>query len=191
MFTGIITKVGIIKEWDKSSGRIGIESGYNNLKLGESISCSGVCLTVSELNDSIFYCNLSPETILKPNLKNKMVNEKINLERSLKLGDELGGHLVFGHVDGISILKKVAQNQNSWILEFSLNDSLLKYLTSKCSISIDGISLTVNEVFENAFNVSIIPFTWQNTNLKESKIGDYFNIEIDMLSRYVFRALKK
>ena len=191
MFTGIITKVGIIKEWDKSSGRIGIESGYNNLKLGESISCSGVCLTVSELNDSIFYCNLSPETILKTNLKNKMVNEKINLERSLKLGDELGGHLVFGHVDGISILKKVTQNKNSWILEFSLNDNLIKYLTNKCSISIDGISLTVNEVFENSFNVSIIPFTWQNTNLEGSKMGDNFNIEIDMLSRYVFRALKK
>ena len=191
MFTGIITSVGIIKEWDKSSGRLGIESGYYNLKLGESISCSGVCLTVSEFKANIFYCNLSPETMSKTNLKNKIVKEKINLERSLKLGDELGGHLVFGHVDGISILKKVVQNQNSWILEFSLNDSLLKYLTSKCSISIDGISLTVNEVFENAFNVSIIPFTWQNTNLKESKIGDYFNIEIDMLSRYVFRALKK
>ncbi len=191
MFTGIITSVGIIKEWDSSSGRIGIESGYHNLKLGESISCSGVCLTVAEFKDNIFYCNLSPETISKTNLKNKMVKEKINLERSLKLGDELGGHLVFGHVDGICILKKVTQKKNSWILEFSLNDALIKYLTNKCSISIDGISLTVNEVFENSFNVSIIPFTWQNTNLNESKTGDSFNIEIDMLSRYVFKALKK
>lgn len=191
MFTGIITSVGIIKEWNKNSGRIGIECSYDNLKLGESISCSGVCLTVSEFKDNIFYCNLSPETVSKTNLKKKMVKEKVNLERSLRLGDDLGGHLVFGHVDGISILEKISKNENSWVLGFSLNRNLIKYLAVKCSIAIDGISLTVNEVFENSFNVSIVPFTWDNTNLKSSKIGTSFNIEIDMLSRYVFRALNK
>jgi len=191
MFTGIITSVGIIKEWDEASGRIGIESSYNDLKLGESISCTGVCLTVSEFKDNVFYCNLSPETISKTNLKKKMIKDKLNLERSLKLGDDLGGHLVFGHVDGISILEKITKNDNAWILEFSMNRNLLKYLAKKCSIAIDGISLTVNEVFQDSFNVSIIPFTWKNTNLKVSQIGNEFNIEIDMLSRYVFRALNK
>lgn len=191
MFTGIITSVGIIKEWDEASGRIGIESSYYDLKLGESISCTGICLTVSEFKDNIFYCNLSPETISKTNLKKKMVKDKLNLERSLKLGDDLGGHLVFGHVDGISILEKKTKNDNAWILEFSMDRNLIKYLAKKCSIAIDGISLTVNDVFEDSFNVSIIPFTWKNTNLKVSQIGNEFNIEIDMLSRYVFRALNK
>ena len=191
MFTGIITSLGIIKEWDKRSGRIGIKSSYNKLKLGESISCSGVCLTVSEFNDNVFYCNLSPETISKTNLKTKIVKDKINLERSLRLGDELGGHLVFGHVDGISILEEITKNENAWILKFSLNCNLIKYLAKKCSIAVDGISLTVNEVFNDSFNVSIIPFTWENTNLQSSIVGTPFNIEIDMLSRYVFRALNK
>ena len=103
----------------------------------------------------------------------------------------MSGHLVFGHVDGLSTLNDIKNDKDSWILNFSLNADLSKYLTNKCSISIDGISLTVNNVDGENFDISVVPFTWENTNLKFSAVGDKFNVEIDMLARYVFKALKK
>ncbi len=191
MFTGIIKGIGVIESWDVKSRVIEIKSDFNNLILGESISCSGVCLTVSKFKNKIFLCNLSSETLEKTNLKTKKKGDKLNLERSLKIGDEISGHLVFGHVDGVGSLINIKKDKDSWILKFSVSSGLLKFLTEKCSISIDGISLTVNNVFEDGFDVSIVPFTWQNTNLSFSNLGDNFNIEIDMLARYVFRALRK
>ena len=191
MFTGIIKDIGEIKGFDFKKRVLSIKSNFENLILGESISCSGVCLTVSKYKKKTFYCNLSSETISKTNLKIKKVGDKLNLERSLKIGEDLSGHLVFGHVDGISTLKKIKNDKDSWILSFSLSSNLLKFITEKCSVSIDGISLTVNKVHKNSFDVSIVPFTWQHTSLKYSEIGDKFNIEIDMLARYVFKALKK
>ena len=191
MFTGIIKEVGKIKFWDTKKKSIGIQSNFKGLILGESISCSGVCLTVSRIEKKTFFCDLSSETLLKTNLNFKNIGDKLNLERSLKIGDDLSGHLVFGHVDGISCLKKINNIKDSWILNFNVSKNLIKYLTEKSSISIDGISLTVNNVYNNGFDVSIVPFTWNNTNLKNALVGDNFNIEIDMLARYVFRALKK
>jgi riboflavin synthase len=191
MFTGIIKGIGVIESWDVKSRVIEIKSDFNNLILGESISCSGVCFTVSKFKNKIFLCNLSSETLEKTNLKTKKKGDKLNLERSLKIGDEISGHLVFGHVDGVGSLINIKKDKDSWILKFSVSSGLLKFLTEKCSISIDGISLTVNNVFEDGFDVSIVPFTWQNTNLSFSNLGDNFNIEIDMLARYVFRALRK
>tara|TARA_B100000963_G_C22584689_1_gene652491 strand:- start:712 stop:1290 length:579 start_codon:yes stop_codon:yes gene_type:complete len=192
MFTGIIKKIGIIKSWDKKKQILTVKSYFPELVLGESISCSGVCLTVTKIKDDIFYCNLSSETILKTNLKFKKIGDKLNLEKSLKVGEDLSGHLVFGHVDGLSKLEKKIMDKDCWILKFSLPKKLSKFLTEKCSISVDGISLTVNNLSRsNFFEVSIVPHTWKNTNLQFSKEGDFFNIEIDMLSRYVFRALNK
>ncbi len=191
MFTGIIKKIGTIVCWNKTKREIAISSKFNDLILGESISCSGVCLTVSKIEKNLFFCNLSSETILKTNFKYKKIGDKLNLERSLRIGEDLSGHLVFGHVDGVSILKEIKKDKDSWILKFNIPKKLLKYLTEKCSIAIDGISLTVNDTFDDSFNVSIIPFTWKKTNLNFSKIGENFNIEIDMLARYVFKALKK
>ena len=191
MFTGIIKKVGVIHSWDLKSRILGIESDFDDLVLGESISCSGVCLTVSNFKKNIFFCNLSSETISKTNLETKKEGDKLNLEKSLKIGDDLSGHLVFGHVDGLSTLNDIKNDKDSWILNFSISSELSKYLTSKCSICIDGISLTVNNVYGENFDISIVPFTWENTNLKFSSIGDKFNIEIDMLARYVFKALNK
>ena len=191
MFTGIIKKVGVIHSWDLKSRILGIESDFDDLVLGESISCSGVCLTVSNFKKNIFFCNLSSETISKTNLETKKEGDKLNLEKSLKIGDDLSGHLVFGHVDGLSTLNDIKNDKDSWILNFSISSELSKYLTSKCSICIDGISLTVNNVYGENFDISIVPFTWENTNLKFSSIGDKFNIEIDMLARYVFKAINK
>ena len=125
------------------------------------------------------------------NFKLKKEGDKLNLEKSLKIGEDLSGHLVFGHVDGISTLNDIKNDKDSWILNFSIPSDLSKYLTNKCSICIDGISLTVNKVDREIFDVSIVPFTWENTNLKFSAVGDKFNIEIDMLARYVFKALNK
>ena len=131
------------------------------------------------------------ETVSKTNFKLKKEGDKLNLEKSLKIGEDLSGHLVFGHVDGISTLNDIKNDKDSWILNFSISSDLSKYLTNKCSICIDGISLTVNKVDGVNFDVSIVPFTWENTNLKFSDVGDKFNIEIDMLARYVFKALNK
>ena len=191
MFTGIIKKVGVIHSWNLESRILGIKSDFDNLIPGESISCSGVCLTVSSFKKNIFFCNLSSETVTKTNLRTKKEGDKLNLEKSLKIGEDLSGHLVFGHVDGIATLNEIKNDKDSWILNFSITSDLSKYLTNKCSISIDGISLTVNKVDKENFDVSIVPFTWENTNLKFSAIGDKFNIEIDMLARYVFKALNK
>ena len=191
MFTGIIKKIGVIDSWDSKSRILGIKSGFDDLILGESISCSGVCLTVSSFKKDIFFCNLSTETISKTNFKTKKKGDKLNLEKSLKIGDDLGGHLVFGHVDGLSTLNGIKNDKDSWILNFSVSSELSQYLTNKCSIAIDGISLTVNNVDKECFDISIVPFTWENTNLKFSSVGDKFNLEIDMIARYVFKALKK
>ena len=191
MFTGIIKKVGVIDSWNPNSRILGIKSDFDDFTLGESISCSGVCLTVSSFKENIFFCNLSTETVSKTNLKTKKEGDKLNLEKSLKIGDDLGGHLVFGHVDGLSTLNDIKNDKDSWILNFSVSSDLSKYLTNKCSITIDGISLTVNNVDGENFDISIVPFTWENTNLKFSSVGDKFNLEIDMIARYVFKALKK
>ena len=154
MFTGIIKKVGVIHSWDLKSRILGIESDFDDLVLGESISCSGVCLTVSNFKKNIFFCNLSSETISKTNLETKKEGDKLNLEKSLKIGDDLSGHLVFGHVDGLSTLNDIKNDKDSWILNFSISSELSKYLTSKCSICIDGISLTVNNVYgKNVYKV--------------------------------------
>ncbi len=191
MFTGIIKEIGVISSINLKTKVLEIKSNFKKLVLGESISCSGICLTVSKIKKDIFQCNLSSETISKTNIKNKKNGDKINLERSLKMGEDISGHLVFGHVDGQARLDKIIIEKGSWDLIFSTSNELNRYLTEKCSISIDGISLTVNKVYKKSFEVSIIPFTWKNTNLNFSKKGDFFNIEIDMLARYVFKALKK
>ena len=190
MFSGIITDLGKVVYFDLDKKIIEINTSFNNIFLGQSISCSGVCLTVAKIKKDNFLCNLSEETISKTNLYQKRVGDILNLEKSLKLGDEINGHLVYGHVDEVCDLKSIDKLDGSNVLTFSLSSKLGKYLEPKCSISIDGISLTVNMVLKDRFKISIIPYTWENTNLKNSKIGDMFNIEIDMLARYVHRALK-
>ncbi len=191
MFAGIVDSVGKIVFFDKKKKIIGIKSNYKNLKLGESICCNGICLTVSKKKDSIFFCNLSRETIDRTNLSKKKINQLINLERSLKVGDEISGHLVFGHIDGISEVKKISNYEDSTKIILKSEAKIMKYLIEKCSICLDGISLTVNKADKNSFNISIIPYTWNNTNLKYIKVGSILNTEIDMISRYVFKALKK
>lgn len=188
MFSGIITNLGKIIFFEKK--KIGIKSDLKNLFLGQSISCSGVCLTVSKKSKDTFYCDLSEETISKTSFSNKKKGDYLNLETSLKVGDEINGHLVFGHVDGITIIKSIKNLEGSRVVEFKTSSRIMGFLTPKCSISIDGISLTVNAVLKNTFKISVIPYTWKKTNFNFCEVGDTFNLEVDMLARYVHRALK-
>ena len=183
--------VGQVFGFEENKSILSIKSEIKNINLGDSISCSGVCLTVSEIKKNILNFHLSSETIKKTNLLKYKKGDLINVEKSLKVGDEINGHFVFGHVDGLSQIKKIKKLTNSWIFELKAQNNIMRFLSPKCSISLNGISLTVNNVLENSFSLSVIPYTWENTSLKDSLEGDYLNTEIDMLARYVFKAMNK
>lgn len=191
MFSGIIMNVGEIVAYNKSESILSIKSSIKKINLGDSISCSGVCLTIARIKNNIIDFNISSETKNKTNLMYLNVGDSINLEKSLKVGDEINGHFVFGHVDGLSKILSIKHLEDSKVIEFIAEENIIKYLSPKCSVALDGISLTVNNVSEAKFNVSIIPYTWENTSLKKMKEGDFLNTEVDMLARYVFKALKK
>ena len=191
MFNGIVKNQGIIEEIDTKNNFLKIKTNLKKLYLGESIMCSGICLTVSKKKKNSFCVNISPETIKRTNLKNKKKGDVINLEKSLSMGQDISGHLVFGHVDGLVTLEKIKKVADSRLLTFKTTKKLQKFITEKCSVALDGISLTVNDVLNDFFTVNIIPYTWNNTSLKNVEKGSKLNIEIDMLARYVFKALGK
>ena len=146
MFSGIVTNLGKITFFDKSKKVIGINSNLKNVKLGDSISCNGICLTISKKENKTLFFNLSKETISKTNLSKSRINDIINLEKSLKSGDEISGHLVFGHVDGISKVIKINNLKDSREIVFKTSSKISKFLIEKCSICLNGVSLTVNYV---------------------------------------------
>ena len=196
MFSGIISALGIVKSItyddiysvDIEITRISLEDfekSENLIKVGCSIACSGVCLTLIKKNDNILTFNISKETMNKSNLSNWKTGDLVNLERALRVGDEIGGHFVTGHVDTVLEVQKILEEDGSKILYIKLNNEISPYIASKGSITIEGISLTVNDVKNDYFNVNIIPFTWDNTNLKNIKVNDFVNVEIDLLSRYL------
>ena len=189
MFSGIIKEIGIIKKIMRSPDglHIGIKSKLKLLKsdLGTSINCSGVCLTFEKISKGLHFFYLSKETLKISNFKNVKLNHAINLERSLKFGNEIPGHFVQGHVDTISILKKKKVYGKSWYLYFSINKRLKKFLVNKGSIAINGVSLTITKVLSNSFLIVVIPHTLKLTNLKSIKNNDIVNIEIDILAKYM------
>jgi len=195
MFTGIITAMGTILQVDETRGdkRFVIETPWNmtEVPLGASIACSGCCLTVVEKTTNSFTVDVSAESISKTNLGDWKVGSRINLESSLRFGDELGGHLVSGHVDGVAILKKITPEGDSHRLKIRVPKNLKHFIAPKGSVALDGISLTINEVEDDVFGVNIIPHTWDVTTLGQRQEGDALNIEIDMLARYVARILGK
>ena len=192
MFTGLITDLGSVTEVTQPGDtHVTIKSGYDMAQVedGASIACSGVCLTVVERGDDWFRVTASKETLDRTNLGDWQVGRRINLERSLTLGQELGGHFVFGHVDGIATLTDIREEGESWRLTIKPPADLMPYIASKGSSSLDGISLTVNEVGPETFGVNIIPHTWTATTLQDAKPGQRLNVEIDMLARYVARQM--
>jgi len=190
MFTGIITDTGKIKELvGGKSTRMVITTSYREetINIGASICCSGACLTVVDKKNGNFTVDISEETLAKTNLGSWQIGREINLERALKIGDELGGHIVTGHVDGLAQVFAIDQLDNSYKFIFSVPQELKKFIAAKGSVTLDGVSLTVNEVNDNKFTVNIIPHTWQNTTFKHLKKDDKVNLEIDILARYVAR----
>lgn len=192
MFTGIITDVGIISEILHNPDMvITVQTHYNTdtIDIGASIACNGICLTVTQkTKDTVQFC-LSNETIGKTTAKNWQIGTKLNLERALKMGDELGGHLVTGHVDGIGIIQSINQDQGSLDIQIQTPSDILPYIAPKGSVCCDGISLTVNKVYDDYFHVNIIPHTQQATNWQDIKVGDRINLEIDLMARYMVRYM--
>jgi riboflavin synthase len=195
MFTGIITALGRVEKIDKSRPDIrffiAVPWDISALAMGASVSCAGCCLTVAEKSDNGFFVDVSGETLSKTNLSEWAVGAKINLERSLKLGDEMGGHLVSGHVDGLAVVESILPEGGSYRIKLRVPEELQKFIAPKGSVALDGVSLTVNEVEGNVFGINIIPHTWEATTFSEICAGDALNMEVDLLSRYVARILGK
>lgn len=193
MFTGIIQDIGTVQSIEKSGDwRIVIKTGLDlsATPLGASIACSGCCLTVVEKGDDWFAVDVSAESLSKTAIGQWQEGISVNIEPSLKLGDELGGHIVSGHIDGLAVLKSMTQDGDSYRLKIQAPAELAKFVAPKGSVALNGISLTVNEVEGDVFGVNIIPHTWEQTTLSQVKEGDMLNIEIDMLARYVARMME-
>ena len=190
MFTGIITAIGRLEAiTDKGDRRLRISCdwGCAAIEIGASLACSGICLNVIDRQDHWFEVAASAETIAVTTLGDWQQGDGVNLERALCLGDELGGHIVSGHVDGVVEIIDMKEEGDSTRFVFSAPQDLQKFIAPKGSVALNGTSLTVNEVSELNFGVNIIPHTKEVTTWGTSKIGDYLNLEIDTLARYVAR----
>ena len=192
MFTGIIEGLGNIISFDKKTNnrsaakmKINIGKAAKGLKIGDSVAINGVCLTAVSISKGITEFEMVGETIKKTNLGSLERGDKVNIERSLKVGERLEGHFVLGHVDGIGIISKIEKQSSQIQIWIKLPKELSKHVIKKGSITVDGISLTVVDVLKSQFSVSIIPHTMQITNLSYKKVGDKVNIETDILGKYI------
>lgn len=193
MFTGIIEEIGRI-----SSIRRGVKSFtltvdateiMSDVKVGDSISTNGVCLTVTSLTPSGFTADVMPETVNRTALSQLKAGSEVNLERALTLNSRLGGHIVSGHIDGTGIIADIRRDDNAVWITISCGSSMLRYIINKGSIALQGVSLTVAEVFSDRFSVSLIPHTQKVTTLHSARIGDMVNLETDVMAKYAERLL--
>jgi riboflavin synthase len=208
MFTGIITTTGRVTSLVENGGDLELGIGaaasaaagaaagdaadaaaldLDRIAIGDSVSVQGVCLTVTRKEGTRFYADVSRETMAKTTLGTLSRGSKVNLEPSLRVGEPLGGHWVSGHVDAVGTLRALAQDARSWRMEFELPQFLMRFVASKGSICLNGVSLTVNKVAGTRFDVNIIPHTLKVTTLGELKIDDGVNVEIDVIARYLDR----
>ena len=192
MFSGIIENKGFVLKFEKQKDfRLVLDTNlkYKDIKKGSSVCCNGICLTVISKKKKKKYTQLSfdvsQETINCSNFNAVKKGDEINIEKSLRVGDEISGHFVFGHVDDTSKLISIKKVGDSHEIKLEISKKIKKFIAKKGSVSLNGISLTVNQVKNNFIVLNIIPFTWLNTNLKGLKIGDRINLEVDMLARYV------
>jgi riboflavin synthase len=194
MFTGIITDLGAIAEitQGEAAKRFRIVTTYDmaNVPMGASIACNGCCLTVVEKGVDWFSADASTETLAKTTLGNWKAGDRVNLERPLKVGDELGGHIVLGHVDGVAEVTAIRDEAGSKRYTIAPPADLAKFIAAKGSVALDGVSLTVNEVDATTFGVNIIPHTQKVTTFGGLKVGSLLNVEIDSLARYVARLIQ-
>lgn len=189
MFTGIIEEIGEVSRLQKreKSFKISIRASLilEDMKLGDSISTNGLCLTVSEFNQKEFTADIMPESLNRSNLGTLNVGAKVNLERAMPLNGRFGGHIVSGHIDGVGQILEVKKEENAIWFEIKTSLNLMRYTVEKGSITIDGISLTVAQVKSKSFSVSIIPHTLKKTIMADKKVGDTVNLENDILGKYI------
>lgn len=190
MFTGIVTNIGTIQKTEERGdlrARISCSYDMDGVDLGASIACDGVCLTVVAKGDDWFDVDISAETVSKTNLAIWAADKHVNLERALKLGDELGGHIVSGHVDGLAKIIKMQDDGDSTRVTLTAPDNLAKFIAQKGSVTLNGASLTVNDVNGCDFDINFIPHTKSHTTWGDAAVGDRVNLEIDTMARYVAR----
>jgi riboflavin synthase len=195
MFTGLVEGTGEVTALTPMAEglRLTVKTSFpaGELTLGESVAVAGACLTVVAITPPAASFEVSPETLSHTTLPLKKVGDRVNLERSLRLGDRLGGHLVTGHVDGVGVIRELRSGAAYFQLKIELPAALSRFVIAKGSIAVDGVSLTVNACQGNAFSVNIIPFTGKETTLAALKVGDRVNLETDIIGKYVARLLGK
>lgn len=193
MFTGLIEGKGTIIKIDRTSqeAKFHIRPTFkmDDLKIGDSVAVNGACLTVVNIHTDIFTVELSLETLTRTTFNHARPGKEVNLERALRLGDRLGGHLVTGHVDTVGVVTGRQERGGHTIFTFTLSPKWIRYVVEKGSVAIDGVSLTVNRCFEDSFEVNVIPHTAQVTTLGQLKVGDKVNIETDLIGKYVAKLL--
>jgi riboflavin synthase len=194
MFSGIVETVGEVVQLNKeqSNLHITVRSNFTHeLKIDQSIAHNGVCLTVVEIKEDNYTVTAIDETLKKTNIGLLNTGDKINLERCMKVGDRLDGHIVQGHVDQIAVCKSVEENNGSWIYTFEYDPSLNNITVEKGSVCVNGVSLTVVNSKDSSFSVCIIPYTFENTNFHSIKKGTVVNLEFDILGKYISKLMKK
>ena len=189
MFTGLVEGIGGVKEIQRvrEDMRLIIQPQFDmsDSREGDSISVNGVCLSIAGIQGGAFSMDVSGETMSRSTMGQLKPGDEVNLERALRLGDRLGGHLVSGHVDGVGKILKKEQKERSWLLRVGIDEALARYTIEKGSIAVEGISLTINDCQDTYFEVNIIPHTAQETTILKKRVGDLVNIETDMIGKYV------
>ena len=193
MFNGIIFNTGKVKNITRKKNSIYVEIQTNiNFKkkdLGSSICCDGVCLTIEKIFKNRIFFYISNETLKRSNFKTLRLNQIINLEKSLSLGKSISGHFIQGHVDGVAKIKKIEFIDKAWTINLKILEKRLnKFLMEKASISINGVSLTISKVYQNSFDITVIPHTLKLTNLKNFKINGLVNVELDIFGKYIYKC---
>jgi len=195
MFTGIIEEIAKIEKTKPIAGGLSIKIGatkiLDDISVNDSICVDGVCLTVTNFDNSGFWVDAVGATLEKSTFASIKPSSFVNIERSVRLNDRLGGHLVQGHVNGIGTISEIKKLGENYLLQITVPENLERYLIKEGSIAVSGISLTIADLDKNLISISVIPHTWQNTNLKYKKINDKVNIEIDVLAKYVEKLLTK
>ena len=192
MFNGIIFNTGKVTKIKKNNESIyiGIQTKikFNKKDLGSSICCNGVCLTIEKVYKDKIYFYISKETLKRSNFKAIQLNQMINIEKSITFGQKISGHFIQGHVDTVAKIKKIKFIDKSWLIKLMIVDKKLnKFLTEKASISINGVSLTISKIYKNFFEINVIPHTLKLTNLKDLKPNNLVNVELDILSKYIYK----
>ncbi|MFH0953664.1 MAG: riboflavin synthase [Verrucomicrobiota bacterium] len=193
MFTGLVQRTGRLVSRDTSSerGTLVVDAGTWSRppEMGESVAVQGACLTLTHMTGAVLSFEVLEETFRRTNLGRRRIGDVVNLERALRLGDALGGHILTGHVDGVGSVTRLERVGRDWAVTVSCGEDLLKAMVPKGSIACDGVSLTIVELLQDAFTVHIIPHTWQETSFSQLKAGDEINLETDVLGKYVRRVL--